>query len=68
MQDESMQTYSGAKLAGPGQIDNSIYSRLLMQKKQLEDNLEKVNKAIELLDKAPETKEIIEAISKVTHF
>ena len=58
------QTYSG--VTNPE--DNSVYKRLLIQKKNLENNLLKVNKAIELLDKAPETKEIIEAISKVTHF
>jgi len=60
------QTYSGGGVLSAE--TNSIYNRLLMQKKQLEDNLVKVNRAIELLDKAPETKEIIEAISKVTHF
>ncbi len=61
-------TKSDSGGVGSLNINNSIYNRLLMQKQQLEDNLEKVNKAIELLDKAPETKEIIEAISKITHF
>ncbi len=62
--DEQPQTYSG--IINPE--NNSVYQRLLMQKRNLENNLERVKRAIELLDKTPETKEIIEAISKVTHF
>ena len=62
--DEQPQTYSG--IINPE--NNSVYQRLLMQKRNLENNLERVKRAIELLDKAPETKEIIEAISKITHF
>ena len=58
-----------------GTLDNTIvqgkqttiYERLVQQKKNLEKSLDEVNKALELLKENPKIKEVLEALSKITH-
>ena len=49
-------------------IQNSVEQRLLREKKNLDQRLEQVNKALALLEKNPEVKEILNAVSEITHF
>lgn len=49
-------------------VQITIGERLENERKQLEERLKQVNNALDKLNKNPQVKEVIEAISRITHF
>ena len=57
-----------AMIGSPGLIELSVIDRLRRDKRNLEGRLQQVNEALEALEENPEVMDILEKLSKVTHF